>query len=61
MRANPQLRWGHGWKRNSSWEFSTFRNQFNALLDFASGVNVTRDFTEVHGETSEAEEVDEAP
>jgi len=44
-RANPQLRWGHGWTRNSAREISTFRNEINALLDFAGGVNVARDFT----------------
>lgn len=44
-RANPQLRWGHGWTRNSSREISIFRNEINALLDFEGGVNVARDFT----------------
>jgi hypothetical protein len=44
-RAKPQLRWGHGWTRNSSQEISIFRNEINVLLDFESGVNVARDFT----------------
>ena len=44
-RAYPQLRWGHDWTRNSSREISTFRNEINALLDFAGGVNVAGDFT----------------
>jgi hypothetical protein len=44
-RAKPQLRWGHGWTRNSAQEISIFRNEINVLLDFESGVNVARDFT----------------